>query len=93
MSLYVGQNVELSITCIVDKQPMSNAIGATILVAKPDRTSESWDATVDNITGKILATGNLPIRGLWKFQPMVEFAVSGIIPGTPFEFTVEKLIA
>jgi hypothetical protein len=93
MSYYVGQNVALDLSCTVDGQKMTTAIDADILVLKPNKTSETWPAIIDNISGKIAATGNLDLPGKWKFQPLVEFAVSGVIPGTPIEVTVQKLIA
>jgi NAD-dependent oxidoreductase involved in siderophore biosynthesis len=92
MSYYVGQNVALDLTCIVDGKKMTAADSAEVLVLKPNKTSQVWVATLDLVKGTVNSLGVVDMAGKWKFQPMVTFPISGEIPGTPVVINVEKLI-
>lgn len=83
MSLYVSQQINIEITCLVDGSPIGDALAATIQYRKPTFVTGTWDATISGSIVRYTASPtDIDVEGTWKLQPIVTTASGVVLPGT-----------
>lgn len=91
MSLYVGQPIDIELTCIVDGGPLEDTVTAVISYRKPSRYVGEWNATVSGMLVSYRAEPeDIDEAGNWVMQPIITFVDGSVIPGTPVNMRIER---
>jgi len=90
-TLYINQPISIEIDCTLDGTAMSTATSAIINYQKPDKTTGSWTAAVNNTTGVVSYSAtalDIDQTGTWVLQPVVTFPTATALPGTSIDMEI-----
>jgi len=91
MSIYIGQPVDIKISCTMEGEPLEGIVSAAVSYRKPDKTTGTWPATVLlDVVRYEASAEDIDQAGTWLLQPLVTLQSGLTFPGTTVSMPVLK---